>query len=207
MTGIERHLYPGNNTPKGFFSYYHYILDQREADKIICLKGGPGAGKSTFMRAIGEKLLAEGHNIDFMHCSSDNDSLDAIVVRDKKIAILDGTSPHIVDPINPGAVDSIINLGDYWDEEGIRKNNEALISSNEKKKSIFARVYNYLAAAEKMYDNLRNIYESALRNEELYKITARIMRTELVHKEIGPPQGNVKNILPVPLLLKALRIT
>ena len=38
MIGKERHMYPGNNTPLGFFSYYQYILGQREADKIICIK-------------------------------------------------------------------------------------------------------------------------------------------------------------------------
>jgi hypothetical protein len=192
MTGIERHMYPGNNTPEGFFSYYQYILGQREADKIICIKGGPGVGKSTFMKKIGEAMLEEGHNVDFMHCSSDNNSLDGIVLRDKKIALIDGTSPHIVDPINPGAVDSIIHLGDYWDEEGIRKNRDALISNNERIKSIFARVYNYLAAAGKMYDNLSSIYESAIKHEELYKISAKIIGDELAHREISSKQGDIK---------------
>lgn len=192
MAGIERHMYPGNNTPEGFFSYYQYILSQREADKIICIKGGPGVGKSTFMRKIGEKLLNDGHDIDFMHCSSDNGSLDGIVLRDKKIAMIDGTSPHIVDPINPGAVDSIIHLGDFWDEEGIRKNRDALISNNDRIKSIFARAYNYLAAAGKMYDNISSIYESAIKDAEIYKISARIIGTELAHKEISPEQGDIK---------------
>ena len=60
---------------------------------------------------IGEAMLQEGHDVDFMHCSSDNSSIDGIVVRDKKIAIIDGTASHVVDPINPGAVDSIIHFG------------------------------------------------------------------------------------------------
>ena len=192
MAGIERHMFPGNNTPEGFFSYYQYILSQNEADKIICIKGGPGVGKSTFMKKIGETMLKEGHDVDFMHCSSDNNSLDGIVLRDKKIAMIDGTSPHVVDPINPGAVDSIIHLGDYWDEEGIRRNREALISNNERIKSIFARVYNYLAAAGKMYDNLYSIYTSAIKHEELYKISAKIIGDELAHKEISSKQGDIK---------------
>ncbi|MDF2653787.1 MAG: hypothetical protein K0R19_261 [Bacillota bacterium] len=192
MAGIERHMYPGNNTPEGFFSYYQYILGQNEADKIICIKGGPGVGKSTFMRKIGEAMLKEGHDVDFMHCSSDNSSLDGIVMRDKKIAMIDGTAPHVVDPVNPGAVDSIIHLGDYWDEEGIRKNREALIKNNERVRTIFGRAYNYLAAAGKMYDNLSSIYESAIKHEELYKITAKIIGEELAHKEISSKQGDIK---------------
>ncbi|MDD3169298.1 MAG: ATPase [Eubacteriales bacterium] len=144
------------------------------------------------MKKIGEAMLQEGHDVDFMHCSSDNNSLDGIVLRDRKIAMIDGTSPHIVDPINPGAVDSIIHLGDFWDEEGIRKNKEALISNNERIKSIFSRGYNYLAAAGKMYDNLCSIYESAIKHEELYKISAKIIGDELAHREISSKQGDVK---------------
>lgn len=192
MSGKERHMYPGNNTPEGFFSYYHYILDQREADKIICIKGGPGVGKSTFMKKIGEKLLKEGHDIDFMHCSSDKNSIDGILLKDRKIAMVDGTAPHVIDPINPGAVDSIIHLGDFWNEEGIRQNKEALIDNNERVKNIFARVYNYLAAAGKMYENVKSIYESALKKEEIYKISARIIGVELSHREISHKQGNIK---------------
>lgn len=192
MTGTERHMYPGNNTPEGFFSYYQYILGQREADRIICIKGGPGVGKSTFMRKIGESMLEEGHDVDFMHCSSDNNSLDGIVLRDKKIALIDGTSPHVVDPVNPGAVDSIIHLGDFWNEDGIRKNKDDLINNNERISSIFSRAYNYLAAAGKMYDNLSSIYETAINHVEFYKISAKIVGDELAHHEISSRQGDIK---------------
>ena len=47
--GRIRHMFPGGNTSQGFFSYYDYILGQEEANRIICIKGGPGVGKSTFM--------------------------------------------------------------------------------------------------------------------------------------------------------------
>ena len=50
-------IFPGNNTPEGFFSYYEYILSQREADKIICIKGGPGTGKSTFFKKNSREVL------------------------------------------------------------------------------------------------------------------------------------------------------
>ena len=52
-----------------------------------------------------------------MRCSSDNNSLDGIVIPKLKIAILDGTA-HVVDPVFPGVVDEIINLGQFWDEKG-----------------------------------------------------------------------------------------
>lgn len=192
MAGKARHMFPGNNTPQGFFSYYQYILSQKEANKIMCIKGGPGVGKSTFMKKIAETLLEEGSDIDFMHCSSDPTSLDGIVLRDKKIALIDATAPHVVDPIHPGAVDSIIHLGDYWNEEGIRINKEPLMKNNARIKLMFSRAYNYLAAAGKMYDNISSIYQAAIINEEIYKVSARIIGAELAHKEISPKQGEIK---------------
>ena len=75
---MTRHYFPGNNTPRGFFSYYNDILGQREANRIICLKGGPGTGKSTFLRRIGMHLEKERVSVDYLHCSADENSLDGI---------------------------------------------------------------------------------------------------------------------------------
>ena len=127
---IERHYFPGNNTPEGFFSYYKYILGQREANKIICIKGGPGTGKSTFLNKIANHFAKKEEAIDYLHCSADENSLDGIILKNRKIAIIDGTSPHTIDPITPGAVDKIINLGEFWNEDGIAVNKEEIIDLN-----------------------------------------------------------------------------
>lgn len=192
MKGKLRHIYPGGNTTKGFYSYYQYILGQKEASRIICLKGGPGVGKSTFMRKIGEHFLEKGEAVDFMWCSSDADSLDGIVLKERNIAIIDATSPHIVDPVNPGAVDSIIHLGEFWDGEALKKCKSHVLGSNEKIKYWFEAAYQYLAAAGAVYENLAQSYESAMEDGELYKIAANIIGDEMSHKEIGLEPGSVK---------------
>ena len=85
MSGMERHLFPGNNTPSGFFSYYEYILNQDEGQKIYCLKGGPGVGKSTLIGRIGKRFLEQGEDVDFFHCSADRNSLDAILLKKRNM--------------------------------------------------------------------------------------------------------------------------
>ena len=148
---LERHYFPGNNTPLGFFSYYKHILGQREANKIICMKGGPGTGKSTFMKRIGEHFAKLDENIDYLHCSADENSLDGVVLKDRKIAVIDGTSPHMTDPITPGAVDKIINLGEFWNEEGLQLNKEEIIDLNEACSRWYRIAYNYLNAAKSVF--------------------------------------------------------
>src|SRR5690554_6153355 len=96
-----RHIFLGGNTHLGFFSYYDHILPQEDADIIFVIKGGPGTGKSSCMKKSAREMLSRGHVVEFMHCSSDSDSLDGIVIRDLKAAMLDGTAPHVVDPKHP----------------------------------------------------------------------------------------------------------
>ncbi len=192
MTGKERHMFPGNNTTQGFYSYYQYILGQDEADKIYCIKGGPGTGKSSFMKKIANEMLEDGHDIDFMHCSSDPDSVDGIVIKDKHVAFIDGTAPHIIDPKTPGAVDTIIHLGEYWNEEGIKEKKREIIENHERLSALFAKAYNYFGAAKKMYDNVAVIYEKALIPEAFYRIATNLTSKELAHKEINQNKGKVK---------------
>ncbi len=189
---ITRHYFPGNNTPEGFFSYYEYILGQREAKKIICIKGGPGTGKSTFLKRVGSKLSENGENMDFLHCSADEHSLDGIVLTDKKIAFIDGTSPHMIDPITPGAVDSIINFGEFWNERRIAENKEDILSGNEECSRWYRLAYNYLAAAKCVCGNLSAIHEEGIEISEIYKLAADIIAREYKKYDISIKAGSVK---------------
>jgi hypothetical protein len=189
---VQRHYFPGNNTPLGFFSYYKYILGQREANRIICIKGGPGTGKSTFMKKIGEYFSEKGEDIDFLHCSADENSLDGIVIKNKKIALIDGTSPHITDPITPGAVDRIVNLGEYWNEEGIAVNKNEIIDLNEETSRWYRIAYNYLNAAKSVFRSLEEVYSQALEASEIYRVIADIVEREYGEYDISLRPGKVK---------------
>lgn len=188
----ERHYFPGNNTPLGFFSYYKYILGQREANRIICIKGGPGTGKSTFMKRIAEHFLKKGESIDFLHCSADEDSLDGIVLKDRYTAFIDGTSPHATDPVTPGAVDRIVNLGEYWNEDGIAANKNEIIDLNEETARWYRIAYNYLNAAKSVFRSLEEIYSEALEVSEIYKVVADVVGREYGNYDISLSPGRVK---------------
>lgn len=94
--GNVKEVFPGGNTYKGFHSFYDHILPQEEANRIFCIKGGPGVGKSSFMKAIAKEFVELGYDVELHHCSSDNNSLDGVVIKQAKVALLDGTAPQRV---------------------------------------------------------------------------------------------------------------
>lgn len=153
MPGKVKRLFPGGNTGIGFYSLYDQIADS-DTNAIFILKGGPGVGKSSFIRWIGQELLARGYDIEELYCSSDNGSLDGVKAPAIGVTVLDGTAPHVVDPKNPGAVDSIIHLGDYWNEEGIRVHKAEIVAAIARNGFLFRRAYGYLRAAKNYNDEL-----------------------------------------------------
>ena len=49
------YFFLGANSEEGFFSLYDQLLGGR-LDDLMILKGGPGCGKSTFMRRVGAAM-------------------------------------------------------------------------------------------------------------------------------------------------------
>jgi len=188
-----RRLFPGGNTAYGFYSFYDQIIAP-DATRILVIKGGPGVGKSSFMGAIAKEMAGRGFAAEFMHCSSDNDSLDGVVFPEIRVAMIDGTAPHVFDPKNPGCVDEILHLGDYWDEAGITRHKEAILAVNREVGRLFARAYRFLRAAKE----IRDAWSTA--NAEHLRLGAtNILADALIGKHLGgltlaDPPGKIRRL-------------
>lgn len=161
MEGKTRKLFPGGNTANGSFNFFDNII-QDNINRIFCLKGGPGVGKSSLMRKIAQEYIKKGYDVELHHCPSDPSSLDAILIKKLGVVLLDGTAPHVVDPKDPGAIDEIINLGDYWNVENLEKNKLEIVEVGKDISSSFRRAYKYLKAAEPIYLDIEEKYKNSM---------------------------------------------
>ena len=112
--------YLGANTPVGFYSLYDELIDLERARDVRILKGGPGCGKSTLMRQVGEAMEERGHTVEYIRCSGDPDSLDGVVIPALGAAVVDGTAPHVIEPRYPGLVERYVDLGAFCDRAALR---------------------------------------------------------------------------------------
>ncbi len=170
MEGKIRKLFPGANTANGSFNFFDNII-QGDINRIFCFKGGPGVGKSSLMKKIAKVFLEMGYDVELHYCPSDPSSLDAILINELKVVLLDGTSPHVVDPKNPGAVDEIVNLGDFWIVENLEKQKYEIIDVGKDINASFRRAYKFLKAAEPIYFDIEEKYKNAMKFGEVNLLT------------------------------------
>lgn len=161
MEGTVRKLFPGGNTSVGSYPLFDYIIPEN-VNRIFCLKGGPGVGKSSMMKKISKEFVDNGYDVELFYCTSDPSSLDGVVIKELGVVLLDGTAPHIVDPKNPGAIDEIVNLGEYWNLEGIEKDKDDIIACNKDIGNSFKRAYKFLSSAAPIYRDIEEKYVDSM---------------------------------------------
>ena len=143
-------FFVGANSGEGFRNLFPEMVDLEDTYDLIVLKGGPGVGKNTFMREIGRTMEQAGTTVEYLWCSGDPDSLDGVVLPELKCAVADGTSPHVIEPQYPAAVDRYVNLGEFYDITAAKAAVEEVKASTRAYKAAYVRAYHCLKAARQV---------------------------------------------------------
>lgn len=131
-----KNYFAAANSGYGFYSFYDNIFEDNSIVQRFIIKGGPGTGKSRFMKEIAYAARKKGYDLETFCCSSDPSSLDGVIVDvpgKGRICVLDGTAPHVCEASLPGARDTIINFCDFWDAGALRGQKEKIRSLNSEK--------------------------------------------------------------------------
>ena len=143
-------FFAGANSGEGFQNLFGEITDLEHTYDFMVLKGVPGVGKNTFMREIGRTMEQAGTTVEYLWCSGDPDSLDGIVLPELKCAVADGTSPHVLEPVYPAAVDRYVDLGRFYDLTAAKRDAEAVRTHTRAYKAAYVRAYRCLKAARQV---------------------------------------------------------
>lgn len=161
----------GGVTPNGFRNEFAAMTERNDLYGYI-LKGGPGTGKSSLMKRLAE----EYSNCDIYCCSSDLNSIDAVVFPEKGIYIADGTSPHVMEPKYPALSGEYINLGEFWDENKIRPHRAALEYCFGENAAFHKRAARFVSAAGELFGGLCDYAKGCVLEEKLEAFVARFAR-------------------------------
>lgn len=170
------------NTPKGFYSLQDNILNEK---RVYIVKGGPGTGKSTFMKRIGEYANEKGYETEKIHCSSDPASLDGLFIKELSLALFDGTPPHLAEPNYPGAGSGLIDLGRFWDEELLMSSKAKIVELNQKIKECYDRAYKLLSSVGTVQSITHGLLKEGIYLEKLEKYATNLANKLFENKKSG----------------------
>jgi hypothetical protein len=167
--------YAAANTGSGFTSLFDSIFVPAELRRLYIIKGGPGTGKSTFMRAIAEAAEKNGLDVEYYYCSADTSSLDGIKIPSLGAGMLDGTAPHVRDPKYPGACDRIIDLGQSFDIPALTRERSEIERLTDSCSAHYAIGARYLSAAAETQRMHTDILKRAFNGEKAKKAAERML--------------------------------
>ena len=147
---LVTNFFLGANSGEGFQNLFSQITDLEDTYDLMVLKGGPGVGKNTFMREIGRAMEAAGTPVEYLWCSGDPDSLDGVVLPGLRCAVVDGTSPHVVEPRYPAAVDRYVDLGRFYDLTAAKAAAGEVKTHTHAYQAAYVRAYRNLKAARQV---------------------------------------------------------
>lgn len=178
------------NSPNGVFSIFKELYNPKDNWFCYILKGGPGTGKSTLMKKIAEKSIAKNNYTELIHCSSDPNSLDAVIIPCLKTAIVDGTSPHTLDPTFPGLSDTVINLCDCWNSKKLLKHKSKLLELYDKNKYFHDTSKKYLYIYGQIDKEIKTIINGCILKKELTTYNEKLSKK--IFKNLSSSIGSEK---------------
>jgi len=137
----------GANSYKGFYSLYGNFCAGR-GDMLHIIKGGPGTGKSSFMRAIAAAAEDRGLYVERLLCSGDPDSLDGIYIPALRQGWVDGTAPHVTEPGIFGVEADYVNLTQFCRLPMEQDRAERIRKLDSQYRALYRQAYKALEAAE-----------------------------------------------------------
>ena len=80
----------------------------------------------------------------------------------------------MVDPKNPGAVDEIVNLGDHWDEDELKKYRGEIVECSSHISEFFGYAYGYLKCAQQQQIFMGNMLDRLIPHDRIRELKNRL---------------------------------
>ncbi len=183
----KKKIFLAANSPNGFVSFFGELYNPYKSCRAYIIKGGPGTGKSSFMK----KIAAAGEERDLevvrVYCSSDPESLDAVMIPQLEFCVADGTAPHVLEPRFPGAVENILNLGEFWNERELFEKRDEIRALSLENSIYHRRASHYLASAAPLIKEKEKLVSPLVLEAKLSGFATRFCSRETPKKKNASP--------------------
>lgn len=193
MTDINKLplFFLSSNSAEGFVSHFGDSYSASDGWRAYIIKGGPGTGKSTCMKNVAKKISDEGLDVHLIPCTGDPQSLDAVIIKEIKTIILDGTAPHVVEPKYIGACESLVDFGVSFDTNKLSESRAEIIALCKSMSDLYERAYRYIKAAGTLLNDTQRLASQCTDTEKATKFGTKIAE-RYIPKRIGKGHETIR---------------
>lgn len=161
-------VFPGVNTPEGFRSFAGDALQPLQ--RVFIIKGGPGCGQSSLIGVVARSMVERGYDVELWQGTLSPDAAEGVVIPHLGVAVVDGSAFDPIEPQYPGVRDEIINLGEYWNRQQLRRHCDEIRQLTDDLADSIGNIWHRLGECAGARRRLRQIYGGALSEAELMRI-------------------------------------
>lgn len=183
---MPREYFLGGNTSNGYRTAF---FEEQKGKYGYYLKGGPGTGKSTILKTIAAEFREE--SVSIYHCSSDPSSLDAVVLEERGVFIVDATAPHEQNIALPYITGEHIDLAACLNSKLLQANYESVLGLHTENLAAHQRARRGLVGISAMQDTVWDIGKKALLSEKLMAYARRLAKRVLATVKTNPSEGRI----------------
>ncbi|WP_203363446.1 hypothetical protein [Bacillus sp. REN10] len=179
MSGQTIRYFTRGNTAKGFYSLLETNLQGIE--QLFILDGGTEVDRKVCMQQLAERCREQGMSIELIHCASDPDTLEGIIMPDKQAAVYAfGFSNKEATGVNTQSI-SIPERKPLSDQAALE-----IAELEEKADTATAKAYTCFRKALDVHDEWEHIYIQVLDQRKANQLTASIIQ------QLIPPNDKKK---------------
>lgn len=182
MTGQIKHFFASGNTSAGFYSLWDTNLQNLQ--KLYIITGAPGTGISSLIHAVGNRLSANGCDLEYVHNSLDEQKLDGLIAPEIGVGIVSGNYPHQFQIKYPGAVEEMIYLGHCWDAVSLNQRREEIIRLFDEMQTRLEKAFAHFAKAKEIHLQREAIYAQGIDFDRVNRFTTQLLHRLFLGKQI-----------------------
>ncbi|OOB77395.1 MAG: hypothetical protein BEN19_02050 [Epulopiscium sp. Nuni2H_MBin003] len=172
--GNIKHVFASSNTHLGIYQIFNFGCLKNT--KFYILKGGPGTGKTVFLKKLGTELVDSGQNVTYYHNTINPDFLDAVYVPNLNVMFI-SYNLVINKDIPTTLFATIIDLDEFLDEHKILPHKDAIINSYNIVDRCLTHARFYLESANAIYRNYLFTTEPCIKQDAKLKYENALFKT------------------------------
>lgn len=165
------YYYGVGNTSKGFKPLYNSIFEG--LGKIYSLNGGSNIFKTAILKELIDEYGDE-FDLEVLVSSIDNNECESVIIREKNIAIINGTPLHGVMKLEGDNIENI-DLDKFLDNNKLEKNKKNINSLKKEFEECMIEAHKEFSKALKIHDYWEDIYFPYLNFNKANKLTDHVI--------------------------------